>query len=305
VYRSIEVTQGDRLVIDIEMDRGCFDDFEIEQGWTVGEPGDEAHDGIWERDDPNATYYADQEVQPSDDHTPDGVNCYITHNQPEGSPRFFGDVDGGRTTFLSPVFDATAAQSPVVTYWRWAHTVGGYPTDQEFRADISTDGGESWVNVDTFVGGDGGWEQVQVPLNTPGLLPTEQMRIRFVAEDIVHMAAVVEAAVDDVEVTGFPSSAEAREKPLVLKLSAPHPNPLGPGTILSFTLPRSTEVDLAVYDTAGRLVRRLVSGEQEAGAHRLFWDGRTESGRAIHSGVYFARLAVDGRELTRKMIVAR
>lgn len=302
--RVVTVTEGEQTTADFRLLVGASDDFEIDQGWIVGEPDDDATEGIWQRRDPNETIWGENVIQPGDDHTPDGVLCFVTHNQPEGAPRFFGDVDGGKTTLLSPIFDVTDAIAPALTYWRWHHSVSGYPTDLEFRCDVSDDGGQTWVNVDTYIGGDGGWEEVIVQLNQPGITPTDQMCIRIVAEDDAMAAGILEAALDDVAVTGY-SSGPATTSPLaILRLSAPRPNPLGNGTVIQYVLPYRQPIELGVYDTAGRLVRRLSEGIREAGPQRLFWDGRANGGRRLSAGVYFLRLTTERQELSRKLVIA-
>jgi flagellar hook assembly protein FlgD len=60
-----------------------------------------------------------------------------------------------------------------------------------------------------------------------------------------------------------------------------------------------------VYDVLGRQVRVLVNEEQDAGRHTVQWDGRDESGQRMASGVYLARLVVDGTTKVRKMTFVR
>jgi hypothetical protein len=179
----------------------------------------------------------------------------------------------------------------------------GYPYDQEFRVDVSNDGGGSWVNVETSVMCTGGWELMEVPLAGP-IGPTDQMCLRFVAEDIANAGSVIEAAVDDIRVTGY-TTLPTKERPLLLSLSVPRPNPAAEEILLAFTLPRKQQVEMGIYDTAGRLVRRLLSEVREAGIHRLNWDGRMSGGRVAPCGVYFVRMSAERQERTRKIIVTR
>ncbi|MBD3237857.1 MAG: hypothetical protein GF330_14250, partial [Candidatus Eisenbacteria bacterium] len=74
---------------------------------------------------------------------------------------------------------------------------------------------------------------------------------------------------------------------------------------IRYTLPAAGPVRLAVYDTQGRTVAVLVDAEQPAGRHALTWNGHADSGRALRSGVYYARLAAAGQTLLRRLIVAR
>lgn len=67
-----------------------------------------------------------------------------------------------------------------------------------------------------------------------------------------------------------------------------HPNPANPGTVVSYVLPDGGRVVVRVLDLRGRVVRTLEDGWKSAGAHRAFWDGRGDDGRALPSGSYLA-----------------
>jgi hypothetical protein len=90
-----------------------------------------------------------------------------------------------------------------------------------------------------------------------------------------------------------------------ISLGANTPNPFGPRTDITFSLGGKTEIELAVFDVQGRLVRVLASGPQEPGAHRVTWDGRDASGRELGSGVYFYRLKGAEGSQARKMLLVR
>ncbi len=73
-------------------------------------------------------------------------------------------------------------------------------------------------------------------------------------------------------------------------LGTAYPNPFNPQTLIPFSLARSGEVSLNLYDARGHLVRRLATGAFAAGPHTVRWDGTDDQGRAMPSGTYFARL---------------
>lgn len=84
-------------------------------------------------------------------------------------------------------------------------------------------------------------------------------------------------------------------KPPARDLLAPNvPNPFNPRTILRFELTADATVDLAVFDLSGRRIATLVAGHRAAGRHETVWQGRDDDGRSVPSGVYLARLRVDG-----------
>ncbi len=108
------------------------------------------------------------------------------------------------------------------------------------------------------------------------------------------------ATYEDEGVTEVPVTVEKE----IIGLQAA-PNPFTSGSTVRFTLARSEQVDLRVYDTSGRLVRRLTRGQLPAGTHAIEWDGRSERGRNVAAGIYFVRLRSDSRELTTKLLKLR
>ena len=83
------------------------------------------------------------------------------------------------------------------------------------------------------------------------------------------------------------------------------PNPFNPATTIRFEVPRDASVELAIFDLRGRRVVTLHQGPIEAGYHDVRWEGRDDSGRAVASGLYFARLTGPGFSDARKMMLAR
>jgi hypothetical protein len=93
--------------------------------------------------------------------------------------------------------------------------------------------------------------------------------------------------------------------PLRTELLPAAPNPFNPQTRLGFTLAQAGRIDLPVYDLRGRKVATLASGHYAAGPHVLTWQGRDDSGHSAASGLYLAKLAADGLELTQRLTLVR
>ncbi len=89
----------------------------------------------------------------------------------------------------------------------------------------------------------------------------------------------------------------------VVALERAFPNPLTASTSIAFELRESTDVTLAIYDVAGRLVRTLIEGPADAGRRALAWDARDDAGEKVAAGVYFARLEAGPDAVTRKLVV--
>jgi len=88
-------------------------------------------------------------------------------------------------------------------------------------------------------------------------------------------------------------------------LSANVPNPFSGGTRIAFALPAPAEVDLRIFDAAGRLVRTLATGPLAAGRHEVEWDGADARGRAAPSGRYLLRLRAGGSERAKPILLIR
>ena len=83
-------------------------------------------------------------------------------------------------------------------------------------------------------------------------------------------------------------------------------NPAHGGDVrLSWSLPVAGAARLEVFDAAGRRVRSLVGGVQDAGVHDATWTGTDDSGRRAGSGVYFVRLVTGEGTLTRRVVLLR
>ena len=71
----------------------------------------------------------------------------------------------------------------------------------------------------------------------------------------------------------------------------------------AYALPEAGVVRLSVYDTEDTHARGWV---QSAGTYSVVWDGRSDSGQAVASGVYVYRLKVEGGiAQTRRMVLLR
>jgi parallel beta-helix repeat protein len=88
--------------------------------------------------------------------------------------------------------------------------------------------------------------------------------------------------------------------PSVPILKGAYPNPFNPSTKISFVLPEASQVRLHVYDVSGRLVRTLLEGWQDAGAHEVIFEAS-----GLVSGVYVYSLHLNGHTLNEKIVLMR
>jgi hypothetical protein len=80
------------------------------------------------------------------------------------------------------------------------------------------------------------------------------------------------------------------------------PNPSHGPSVVSFSLARDAEVRLRVLDVSGRRVCHYDFGRLGPGRHQISWAARDDEGGAIHSGMYFVSLEVNGQTLGNKRV---
>ena len=170
------------------------DDMESDAGWVRDVAGDTAPRGLWVRGIPRET-----RANPGYDGSPDGRSCWFTGQSPVANNNTYEDVDGGRTTLLTPLVDLSGMDEPRVAYRRWFHTSWNGPQDDVFDVEISNDGGQSWQLLErvgpTGRETEGGWFRASFRVRDH-VLPTSQVQLRFIASD-TGGPTIVEAAIDE------------------------------------------------------------------------------------------------------------
>jgi hypothetical protein len=100
----------------------------------------------------------------------------------------------------------------------------------------------------------------------------------------------------------FPATAGVGgSTPTTLSFSV-YPNPARSMTV-SFALPKAADVQLGVYDIAGRRVALLASGSMPAGPYQKVWKGLDDKGNKVNTGMYFYRLRAGDEVRTLRTIL--
>ncbi len=98
-------------------------------------------------------------------------------------------------------------------------------------------------------------------------------------------------------VSGVPASARASVQKIF-------PNPFNPNTTIEFSVPKAGPTSLRIYDVQGKPVASLVNETMPAGVYRVRWNGKSDGGRELSSGVYFALVETSkGRDSARLMML--
>jgi hypothetical protein len=88
--------------------------------------------------------------------------------------------------------------------------------------------------------------------------------------------------------------------PATFNLAQNYPNPFNPTTNISFSIPKSGNVKLAVYNTIGQEVAVLVNGAVTAGQHEV-----TFNAASLSSGTYFYKLQTSNSIMVKKMMLLK
>jgi hypothetical protein len=102
---------------------------------------------------------------------------------------------------------------------------------------------------------------------------------------------------------GDPGAMGAVSYPTSLEPAAP--NPFNPQTTLKYSLRDASEVNLAIYNLRGELVKQLVHEHQNPGAYAIVWDGRGREGAAVASGMYLARFVAADVIMTQRLMLVQ
>jgi hypothetical protein len=187
-----------------------FDDFSTDLGWTVG--GD-AQSGAWVRGTPQQVFDLDSALaQPGSCFT--GAECMYTGENPGGTLGL-ADVDGGAVVLTSPPFDPSGASSISVSLARFFYRSNLVPTGVSLELallvpDPDEPGGVAVHVLEKLDGGAGAepanlWTSVAFAGCGIELVP--DTRLRITATDlVVPEAVVVEAAIDEVLIEGYPNT---------------------------------------------------------------------------------------------------
>jgi hypothetical protein len=143
------------------------------------------------------------------------------------------------------------------------------------------------------------WDSAQaVPVDTTVWPPVTELEFVPEATGIGFQPVFWKGALEVIEVN-TPS------KPTVFSLSQNYPNPFNPKTLIKFTLPRDSWVNVEVYNILGQKVKTLVDERLTAGVKEVEWDSKGDNGLEVASGIYFYRIKADDFSDIKKMVLMK
>ncbi|MCD4690570.1 T9SS type A sorting domain-containing protein [bacterium] len=235
---------------------------------------------------------------PASGHTGDNVYGY----------NLDGDYpnDLGESHLTTTAIDCSDLYNLHLKLWRWLGVES--PEYDHAYVRVSTDGAD-WITVweNEVEIADSSWNQMDIDISAIAD-DQETVYIRWTMGTTDGGWQYCGWNIDDIELWGIGTTQSGVEDPETLRdvrLHPVRPNPFNPAATISFSLPSPSEIELAVYDVTGRLVRILETGTHDAGPHSTIWHGRDSNGNAVGSGVYFVRLVADDTVAARKMVLVK
>jgi len=268
----------------ITLDRGYYDDFVFDFGWTVSST---ASAGLWERGIPVGTTFSGQQSNPGSDVSTDcGLYAFVTGNGGGGAGD--DDVDGGNTVLTSPVFDATIVWDPGVQLRRWFFNAGGSGNPND-RMRISLSNGNTTVPVQTITASGSSWLASTIRIQD-FLPPTDAMQLIVSVED-QEPGHIVEGGLDVFE--------------LVELGTVGVPEPSGTAAFRVWPNPSEGRFSVELLSGGEGMVEVLdATGRQVLDPVRIA-GGMLTLELAVPSGSYLMRVAfADGTRQVQRLVVA-
>ncbi|MCK4461020.1 MAG: T9SS type A sorting domain-containing protein, partial [candidate division Zixibacteria bacterium] len=327
---GIEVTLGPPQVLIVDDDRGeDYENVYIEAMYAEHIPHD-----VWHKLDEGSPSGDDLKRYPMVFwHTGDSAENIFTAADVAAMKAY---LDAAGNLLLSSISGAKALNDLDVTFlndylganwvgslsWPWFEGVAGNQLGDgtKYRYQATVPVNSALDLVDTVGSGDaafklGGRSEIcgvtkQGAYNTVFVtFPIEYLADQFAAFDttqelfsrVLDVFGGIPLDADD----GRPHAA----LPMNFDLHQNYPNPFNPSTTISYTLrptsgrlPRTT---LSIFNLLGQRVVTLVDKIQLPGTYNIQWDGATEAGRSVASGVYFYKLNRGQDSQSRKMMLLK
>lgn len=96
------------------------------------------------------------------------------------------------------------------------------------------------------------------------------------------------------------------QSPSEFHLNQNYPNPFNPSTIISFAIPKQTNVSLIIYNVLGQEILKLIDNKYYTeGKYKVIWNGLDKNENIAAAGVYFYRIIAGANVSTKKMVLLK
>ncbi len=164
--------------------------------------------------------------------------------------------------------------------------------------DYSINGGKNWNSIAKAIPADSGYFDWLTPNINSG-----SCKIRISVADHNGYADTVQSD-SNFTIESLQTVVSSQDIPNTYKLMNNYPNPFNPTTIIKYSLPVGSRVEITIYNTLGQVVEELINGNETRGLHRVIFNGDN-----LSSGIYFDSMkavSLDGKRsfsITKKMVL--
>lgn len=282
-------------------------DFEkLPDGWSTQALDDEYETGGWVYGDPKGTYFGNSsgwsEMQPEDDHSPDGTKCFMTGN--DGNSISTNALIDGRTTLTSEIFDISEFKQPLIKFYMWFYNLyySGYeaPSIKIYLVneanELPTDDTKLvFENTDDF----DGWEPVYLSIPIE-MTNSEKLRLKFVATSPTagRYPQYLECLIDDLEILDINSSGNVNSIISVVESGiAIYPNPASDKIFIDAPGKFPGGYDYKIIDINGNTALSGSFGNS-AQLRSIDISGKLSTG-------YYSIILTDGRDIVSGKLIVR
>lgn len=248
---------------------GLSDDMESGQGgWSHSGLNDEWHMTTHKSNSPTHSWY-----------------CGI-----ENSWQYGNEIDA---SLISPYF--VVAPGTYLNYYNY-YTM---ETNYDYGYVDIDNGSGWWMTLDDVNGSHSYWSEETHSLSAYAG-QTVRARFRFISD----ANTVAEGWYVDDASFGVPAAIyeENNKTETSISLKA---KPISNNFNISLSLPRTSDVQLSIYNSAGRIFTTLYSGILGKGNHKFNWNRNDKNTKLVSSGVYFVKLSTRNTSITKKIILIR
>jgi hypothetical protein len=255
-----------------------------------------ANAGNWIVAVPIATSLSGKTVQTGADHTSGTGKCAVTGNNTAGNTSVGNaDVDNGIASFRSPAYDITGFTKPVLSYYRWfsnSLTTNGNNRLNAIRVRISDNNGSTWKTIDYTFEPQVSWHR-QVIRITDYVTKTNQFRFEIIVTDTAfNRQAIMEAALDDVEILDLPRVYPASISNLNAASLQAYPNPANNSINISSTYYNDNAV-LQLVNTMGQVLLSMPASQAYT----------SMDVQHLSNGLYYLQLSENSKVLLQQKVM--
>ncbi len=123
--------------------------------------------------------------------------------------------------------------------------------------------------------------------------------------EIILHPAFTEDIVLLVETSASVTTPLSRSNPDNFTLQQNYPNPFNPSTTIKYSVAKSCNVQIKIYNQLGQEVYTLVNERKVAGEYNVRWDSKDAKDNKLANGIYYYRLTVGKQSFAKKMLYLR